>query len=173
MKKFIQQILVFVAVCAATASAFAPATMSTPRSTATVASMGLFDGIMDYFSDEAKAKREAEKQRMIEEQEEAYREVLERRRNPELMEDYMEERKERLQGFMGGDSTMDGKGEANAAVLGKRSHDWDVSMASTERGWLTGADALCEKHIIGVAHDLPFLRTKIKSFVKNYVIVHT
>uniref|UniRef100_A0A7S3LCY6 Uncharacterized protein n=1 Tax=Amphora coffeiformis TaxID=265554 RepID=A0A7S3LCY6_9STRA len=111
MKKFIQQILVFVAVCAATASAFAPATMSTPRSTATVASMGLFDGIMDYFSDEAKAKREAEKQRMIEEQEEAYREVLERRRNPELMEDYMEERKERLQGFMGGDSTMDGKGE--------------------------------------------------------------
>ena len=51
-----------------------------------VAEMGLFDGIKDYFSDEAKAKREAEKQRMLEEQEEAYREVLARRRSPEMME---------------------------------------------------------------------------------------
>ena len=108
--KLIQHILALVALCACTASAFAPTTTTT-RASHTVASMGLFDGITDYFSEEAKAKREAEKQRLLEEQEEAYREVLARRRNPEKMEEYMENRKERLQGFMGGDSTMDKKEE--------------------------------------------------------------
>ena len=67
--------------------------------------MGLFDGITDFFSEEAQAKRAEEKQRLIEEQEEAYREVLARRRNPEMMDEYMEDRKERLKGFAGGDNT--------------------------------------------------------------------
>lgn len=69
--------------------------------------MGLFDNFKEYFSEEAKAKREAEKQRMIEEQEEAYREVLARRRNPEKMEEYMDERKERLSKYMGGSDNKD------------------------------------------------------------------
>lgn len=104
--KFIQHFLTLFALFAATASAFAPATTSsrTPR---TIAAMGLFDGLMDYFSDEAKAKREEEKQRLIEEQEEAYREVLARRRNPELMDEYMEDRKERLMKYKGGDDTSE------------------------------------------------------------------
>ena len=78
--KLIQQFLTLVALYAVTVSAFAPVTSSRGSSPRTIASMGLFDGLMDYFSDEAKAKREEEKQRLIEEQEEAYREVLARRR---------------------------------------------------------------------------------------------
>lgn len=100
--KLFKQLLV--ALAASQATAFTPAASAT-RSAHTVASMGLFDGIAEYFSEEAKAKREEEKQRMIEEQEAAYREVLERRRNPEMMEEYMEKRKERLSNYMGGDST--------------------------------------------------------------------
>lgn len=92
------------------AAAFAPSTtMLQPAHHQTVMSMGLFDGVMDYFSDEAKAKREEEKQRMIEEQEEAYREVLARRRNPEMMDEYMEQRKERLSKFK--ESTVDDEEE--------------------------------------------------------------
>ena len=98
-----QQFLTWVTLFAAAAVAFAPTTGRTPPPP-TMLSMGLFDGIMDYFSDEAKAEREAEKQRIIEEQEEAYREVLARRRNPEAMDQYMEERKERLIKFKQGEN---------------------------------------------------------------------
>lgn len=105
--KLIQQFLALAALFAATASAFAPAASSRCSSPRTIASMGLFDGLMDYFSDEAKAKREEEKQRLIEEQEEAYREVLARRRNPEAMDQYMEDRKERLMKYKGGDDTSE------------------------------------------------------------------
>lgn len=104
--KLIQQFLTF-ALFATTASAFAPAATTSSRTPRTIAAMGLFDGLMDYFSDEAKAKREEEKQRLIEEQEEAYREVLARRRNPELMDEYMEDRKERLMKYKGGDDTSE------------------------------------------------------------------
>lgn len=101
--KLIQQSLALITVFGLTVSAFAPATTSSSRASLTppppCLRMGLFDGIMDYFSDEAKAKREEEKQRMLDEQEAAYREVLERRRSPELMDEYMEERKERLSKF--------------------------------------------------------------------------
>lgn len=90
MKLLIQRLFTFAALVACTVTAFAPATpcCRSPRAvvvtptapTTVVLSMGLFDGIMDYFSEEAKAKRAEEKERMIEEQEEAFREVLERRR---------------------------------------------------------------------------------------------
>ena len=99
--KLIPQLLTWMALLTASGNAFAP-TATTGRRTGTtvvVVSMGLFDGIMDFFSEEAKAKREEEKQRILEEQEEAYREVLERRRNPEKMDQYMAERKERLNKF--------------------------------------------------------------------------
>lgn len=95
--KLIQHILACIALLAATGAAFAPSPVQ--RQTV-VMNMGLFDGIKEYFSEEARAKREEEKQRMLEEQEAAYREVLERRRNPEKMDEYMEERKERLSKFM-------------------------------------------------------------------------
>lgn len=50
----------------------------------TQVSMGLFD----FFSEEAKQKREAKRQREIEEQERLQKAIMERRRNPELMEEY-------------------------------------------------------------------------------------
>lgn len=105
--KLTQQLLALLALFAVGGGvAFAPVTtpsrLATPTSS-TVARMGLFDGVFDgikeYFSEEAQAEREAEKQRILDEQEEAYREVLARRRNPEAMSEYMEERKERLKKF--------------------------------------------------------------------------
>mmetsp|Transcript_25659 Transcript_25659/g.62871 ORF Transcript_25659/g.62871 Transcript_25659/m.62871 type:complete len:131 (+) Transcript_25659:158-550(+) len=53
-------------------------------SSSTEVSMGLFD----FFSDEAKEKREAKRQREIEEQERLQKAIMERRRNPDLMEEY-------------------------------------------------------------------------------------
>ncbi|CAJ1932665.1 unnamed protein product [Cylindrotheca closterium] len=53
-------------------------------SSSTEVSMGLFD----FFSEEAKQKREAKRQREIEEQERLQKAIMERRRNPDLMEDY-------------------------------------------------------------------------------------
>ena len=47
-------------------------------------SMGLFD----FFSEEAKQAREEKRRREIAEQEEMQRQILERRRNPEAMEEY-------------------------------------------------------------------------------------
>lgn len=110
--KIIQQLVALGAFSAVSVSAFSPASpRTTTLSSTTAVSMGLFDGIMDYFSDEAKAKREEEKQRMLEEQEAAYREVLERRRNPEMMEEYMEQRKERLKSFESGSNKKANKDE--------------------------------------------------------------
>ena len=45
-------------------------------------------GLFDFFSPEEKAKREAKKQAEIEEQERLQKAIMERRKNPELMEEY-------------------------------------------------------------------------------------
>jgi len=45
-------------------------------------------GLFDFFSEDARKEREARKQREIEEQEALQREIQERRRNPEAMEEY-------------------------------------------------------------------------------------
>lgn len=45
-------------------------------------------GLLDFFSDEAKQKREAKRQREIEEQERLQKAIMDRRRNPDLMEEY-------------------------------------------------------------------------------------
>jgi hypothetical protein len=45
-------------------------------------------GLFDFFSEEAKQKREAQRQREIDEQERAQMEILERRENPKKMEEY-------------------------------------------------------------------------------------
>lgn len=53
-------------------------------STSTARSMGLFD----FFSDEARQAREEKKQREFEEQERLQKAIMERRRNPDKMEEY-------------------------------------------------------------------------------------
>jgi hypothetical protein len=61
------------------------------RSTVTSSSalpMGIFDDLQLIFSDEGKKKRAAYDAKIREEQEEAQREILERRRNPQKMEQY-------------------------------------------------------------------------------------
>ena len=45
-------------------------------------------GLFDFFSEEAKAKRQAESDRLRKEQEEAQRAILERRLNPDKEADY-------------------------------------------------------------------------------------
>ena len=45
-------------------------------------------GLFDMFSKEAQEKREAKKRAIIEEQERLQKEIMERRRNPEKMEEY-------------------------------------------------------------------------------------
>lgn len=72
---------------------------SSCQGSAVVRSMGLFDDIKDMFSEEAKKSREEERQRAIDEQEAMQREILERRRNPDKMAKYFEDRKERLKTF--------------------------------------------------------------------------
>ena len=52
--------------------------------TSTTLSMGLFD----FFSEEAKQKRELKRRLEIEEQERLQKAIMERRRNPDLMEEY-------------------------------------------------------------------------------------
>ena len=64
-----------------------------------VCSMGLFDGIKDMFNEDAQREREEARQRQLDEQEAIQREMLERRRNPDKMQEYMNDRKERLQKF--------------------------------------------------------------------------
>eukprot|EP00527_Entomoneis_sp_CCMP2396_P006090 CAMPEP_0198145342 /NCGR_PEP_ID=MMETSP1443-20131203/22814_1 /TAXON_ID=186043 /ORGANISM="Entomoneis sp., Strain CCMP2396" /LENGTH=136 /DNA_ID=CAMNT_0043808957 /DNA_START=106 /DNA_END=516 /DNA_ORIENTATION=+ len=69
----------FVPIATSTTSSLGAATKST-----TACSMGLFD----FFGDEAKQAREARKNREVEEQERLQKAILERRRNPEMMEEY-------------------------------------------------------------------------------------
>lgn len=88
MNKIISTLAIFAALFAS-CSAFTvlPASLQNTAvitSSSTEASMGLFD----FFSEEAKQKREAKRQREIEEQERLQKAIMERRRNPDLMEDY-------------------------------------------------------------------------------------
>lgn len=69
-------------------SAFAPM-VSSSRSIATEqSSSALSMGLFDMFSKEAQAERERKKRLVIEEQERLQKEIMERRRNPEKMEEY-------------------------------------------------------------------------------------
>lgn len=70
----------------ASSSAFTvlPSQKAVVTAPSTEVSMGLFD----FFSEEAKQKREAKRQKEIEEQERLQKAIMERRRNPELMEEY-------------------------------------------------------------------------------------
>lgn len=70
-------------------------------------SMGLFD----FFSEEAKQKRENQKRKEREEQERLQKAIMERRKNPELMEEY--ERKVAIRREL----RMAGNDEAAAQVV--------------------------------------------------------
>lgn len=54
----------------------------------TSSSTSLQMGLLDFFSDEARQKREAKRRREIEEQEKLQKAIMERRKNPEKMEEY-------------------------------------------------------------------------------------
>jgi hypothetical protein len=56
--------------------------------TKSASSTTLSFGLLDFFSEEAKQKREEAKRRAIEEQELLQQQILERRKNPEQMEEY-------------------------------------------------------------------------------------
>ena len=45
-------------------------------------------GLLDFFSDEARQEREEKKRREVEEQERLQKAIMERRKNPEKMEEY-------------------------------------------------------------------------------------
>ncbi|KAL3783006.1 hypothetical protein ACHAW5_009103 [Stephanodiscus triporus] len=81
--------LVAIAISAASASAFLSASTTQNRKNAivgktTVRPMGLFD----FFNEDARKEREERKQREIEEQERLQQEILARRSNPKMMEEY-------------------------------------------------------------------------------------
>ena len=76
------------AISAASTSAFVAAPNTQNRNaivdTATVLPMGLFD----FFNEDARKEREERKKREIEEQERLQQEILARRSNPKMMEEY-------------------------------------------------------------------------------------
>jgi len=74
-------------------SAFAPQQKGLCRTS--VVTYGLFD----FFSEEARAKREAENKRLKDEQEQAQREILERRLNPDKEAEYFSKVVERRKQF--------------------------------------------------------------------------
>ncbi|KAL3806883.1 hypothetical protein ACHAXA_006599 [Cyclostephanos tholiformis] len=80
--------LVALAISAASASAFVVPPNAQKRNeiigTTSVLPMGLFD----FFNEDARKEREERKQREIEEQERLQQEILARRSNPKLMEEY-------------------------------------------------------------------------------------
>mmetsp|Transcript_6682 Transcript_6682/g.14218 ORF Transcript_6682/g.14218 Transcript_6682/m.14218 type:complete len:140 (-) Transcript_6682:217-636(-) len=72
-------------------SAFAPVALSSsPLATTTVesSSSALSMGLFDMFSKEAKEERERKKRLVVAEQERLQKEIMDRRRNPEKMEEY-------------------------------------------------------------------------------------
>eukprot|EP00980_Cylindrotheca_fusiformis_P021911 scaffold8747_cov96-Cylindrotheca_fusiformis.AAC.6 len=83
--KLISTLTIVAASATASCSAFTVVpNQNSALSTSTQVSMGLFD----FFSDEARQKRELKKKREIEEQELLQKAIIERRRNPDLMEEY-------------------------------------------------------------------------------------
>ncbi len=69
-------------------SAFAPVVSSARSITTEDSSSALSMGLFDMFSKEAQEERERKKRLVIEEQERLQKEIMDRRRNPEKMEEY-------------------------------------------------------------------------------------
>ena len=101
-------IVVFVAAitmngCSAFSTTSATTTLPPPSATTTGLQMGLFDGIFGGGDPELKAKKERQKQAKIREQERLQKEILDRRRNPEKMEEYEIKTQQRRELRMKGD----------------------------------------------------------------------
>jgi hypothetical protein len=95
--------LIVAAATAQFSSAFVvPSTGSSVVASSTSVQMGLFD----FFSEDARKEREARKQAEIEEQERLQREIIERRKNPEKMEEYEARVKVRRALRMAGEDEM-------------------------------------------------------------------
>lgn len=77
--------------CMASTSAFvvsSAAIIAQHRTNCVVDSTALHMGLFDFFNDDARKEREERKQREVEEQERYQQEILARRSNPKLMEEY-------------------------------------------------------------------------------------
>ena len=70
------------------ASAFVVGPSTTKMMKVESSSSSLEMGLFDFFSEEARQKREAKRRREIEEQERLQKAIMERRKNPEKMEEY-------------------------------------------------------------------------------------
>ena len=81
-------LLIFAVAGCGRVGAFAPTPRSSSRSSNVVLSMSIIDDLKLIFSDEGKKNKAAYIARERAEQEIAQKEILERRRNPEKMEDY-------------------------------------------------------------------------------------
>lgn len=80
-------ILSVAATTAVTTSAFSVLPVQQPQKAA-MASTQISMGLFDFFGEEAKEKRELKKKLAVEEQERMQKMMIERRRNPDLMEEY-------------------------------------------------------------------------------------
>eukprot|EP00529_Nitzschia_sp_RCC80_P034731 CAMPEP_0113481314 /NCGR_PEP_ID=MMETSP0014_2-20120614/22345_1 /TAXON_ID=2857 /ORGANISM="Nitzschia sp." /LENGTH=118 /DNA_ID=CAMNT_0000374807 /DNA_START=200 /DNA_END=556 /DNA_ORIENTATION=+ /assembly_acc=CAM_ASM_000159 len=61
---------------------------TTTPSTKATANTQLEMGFFDFFNDDARKEREEKKRKIVEEQERLQKAIMERRRNPDLMEEY-------------------------------------------------------------------------------------
>uniref|UniRef100_A0A7S0Y920 Uncharacterized protein n=1 Tax=Pseudo-nitzschia delicatissima TaxID=44447 RepID=A0A7S0Y920_9STRA len=91
-------------------SAFAPAQVSNSVQTASSTTTSLSMGLFDMFSKEAQEERERKKRKAIEEQERLQKEIMDRRRNPEKMEEY------EIKTQMRRELRMEGKDEEAAKI---------------------------------------------------------
>ena len=80
--------LIAIAIGAQSASAFVSTPSAQHQSAASTCSTARSMGLFDFFSDEARKEREEKREREIEEQMRAQREIIARRSNPEKMEEY-------------------------------------------------------------------------------------
>lgn len=81
--KVLSSLLLSIAIGVSSAFVVVPETRISVRSSSAVQM-----GLLDFFSDEARQKREEKKRREIEEQEKLQKAIMERRKNPEKMEEY-------------------------------------------------------------------------------------
>jgi len=89
-----------------------PSSSSSPTSTA-ASSSALAMGLFDAFSKEAREERERKKRMVVEEQERMQKEIMDRRRNPEKMDEYEYQTQVRRE------LRMEGKDEEADAVTAK------------------------------------------------------
>mmetsp|Transcript_43133 Transcript_43133/g.104396 ORF Transcript_43133/g.104396 Transcript_43133/m.104396 type:complete len:137 (+) Transcript_43133:194-604(+) len=81
-------VVVVVSVAAMAVDSFTVTSPTTTPSTKATANTQLEMGFFDFFNDDARKEREEKKRKIVEEQERLQKAIMERRRNPDLMEEY-------------------------------------------------------------------------------------